>query len=144
MGSQRIVSKLGDLDSYGQDPRRIAYAGSGVDGTSKEQILKNEVNNYGFKEAYILPTTSEQDKKVIEAFKQNMNEGYNLLTNQCAQVVQKSLNAAGINILQDVFHFYDGMTSTGFWTKKSPYSPANTFNTIRNNNPNGQYIKRKK
>jgi hypothetical protein len=26
IGSQRIVSKLGDLDSYGQDPRRIAYA----------------------------------------------------------------------------------------------------------------------
>ena len=31
IGSQRIVSKLGDLDSYGQDPRRIAYAGADVD-----------------------------------------------------------------------------------------------------------------
>ena len=30
IGSQRIVSKLGDLDSYGQDPRRIEYAGSGI------------------------------------------------------------------------------------------------------------------
>ena len=28
IGSQRIVSKLGDLSSYGADPRRIAYAGS--------------------------------------------------------------------------------------------------------------------
>jgi hypothetical protein len=34
IGSQRIVSKLGDLDSYGQDPRRIAYAGSEVDGAN--------------------------------------------------------------------------------------------------------------
>jgi hypothetical protein len=34
IGCQRIVSKLGDLDSYGQDPRRIEYAGANVDGAS--------------------------------------------------------------------------------------------------------------
>ena len=28
IGSQRIVSKIGDFDSYGSDPRRIQYAGS--------------------------------------------------------------------------------------------------------------------
>ena len=32
IGSQRIVSKLGDLASYGADPRRIPYAGNEVDG----------------------------------------------------------------------------------------------------------------
>ena len=30
VGSQRIVSKLGDLASYGVDPRRIPYAGNGT------------------------------------------------------------------------------------------------------------------
>ena len=32
VGSQRIVSKLGDLASYGADPRRIPYAGHEADG----------------------------------------------------------------------------------------------------------------
>ena len=32
VGSQRIVSKLGDLTSYGADPRRIPYAGNEADG----------------------------------------------------------------------------------------------------------------
>ena len=32
IGSQRIVSKLGDLASYGADPRRIPYAGHEADG----------------------------------------------------------------------------------------------------------------
>ena len=32
MGSQRIVSKIGDLESFGADPRRVVYAGHGVDG----------------------------------------------------------------------------------------------------------------
>ena len=34
VGSQRIVSKLGNLASYGADPRRISYAGSEADGLS--------------------------------------------------------------------------------------------------------------
>jgi|GEM_PF-2414137 RHS repeat-associated protein len=32
MGSQRIVSKIGDLESFGADPRRVVYAGHNVDG----------------------------------------------------------------------------------------------------------------
>lgn len=40
IGSQRIVSKLGDLDSYGQDPRRIEYAGSNVDGANVDYKSK--------------------------------------------------------------------------------------------------------
>ena len=34
IGSQRIVGKLGDLASYGADPRRIPYAGTEADGVS--------------------------------------------------------------------------------------------------------------
>ncbi|GHT17505.1 hypothetical protein FACS189429_1740 [Bacteroidia bacterium] len=61
IGNQRIVSKLGDLDSYGADPRRIEYAGSNVDGASinygnkysalqqtiKDRYAKFEVEYYG-------------------------------------------------------------------------------------------------
>ena len=34
VGSQRIVSKLGDLASYGADPRKIPYAGNEADGVT--------------------------------------------------------------------------------------------------------------
>jgi RHS repeat-associated protein len=46
IGSQRTVSKLGDLDSYGQDPRRIAYAGSvSIDFTSKYKEAQETVKD---------------------------------------------------------------------------------------------------
>ena len=44
IGSQRVVSKIGDFDSYGSDPRRIQYAGSETDGLSviiRENILSS-------------------------------------------------------------------------------------------------------
>ena len=50
IGSQRIVSKIGDFASYGSDPRRIQYAGSETDGLSvnykqkysaQQQVIKN-------------------------------------------------------------------------------------------------------
>ena len=34
IGSLRVVSKIGDFDSYGSDPRRIQYAGGETDGLS--------------------------------------------------------------------------------------------------------------
>ena len=40
IGSQRIVSKLGDLASYGADPRRIPYAGTEADGVSVDYQTK--------------------------------------------------------------------------------------------------------
>ena len=40
IGSQRIVSKLGDLKSYGADPRRIEYAGSESDGPKVDYKAK--------------------------------------------------------------------------------------------------------
>jgi RHS repeat-associated protein len=52
MGSQRIVSKLGDLDSYGQDPRRIAYAGNDVDGASVDFAWKYTQSQQTVKERY--------------------------------------------------------------------------------------------
>ena len=39
-GSQRIVSKVGDFDSYGSDPRCIQYAGSETDGLSVDYKVK--------------------------------------------------------------------------------------------------------
>ncbi|MCS2684107.1 type IV secretion protein Rhs [Bacteroides thetaiotaomicron] len=40
IGSRRVVSKIGDFDSYGSDPRRIQYAGSETDGLSVDYKVK--------------------------------------------------------------------------------------------------------
>jgi RHS repeat-associated protein len=52
IGSQRIVSKLGDLDSYGQDPRRIEYAGSNVDGAKVDYDAKYAASQQAIKDNY--------------------------------------------------------------------------------------------
>ncbi|MDR2948601.1 MAG: type IV secretion protein Rhs [Prevotella sp.] len=52
IGSQRIVSKLGDLDSYGQDPRRIEYAGSNVDGAKVDYKSKYSASQQAIKDNY--------------------------------------------------------------------------------------------
>ena len=56
IGSQRVVSKIGDFDSYGSDPRRIQYAGSETDGLSVDykakytgqlQVIKDNYATFG-------------------------------------------------------------------------------------------------
>ena len=50
IGSQRVVSKIGDFYSYGSDPRRIQYVGNEIDGlyidykgkyTGQLQVIKD-------------------------------------------------------------------------------------------------------
>jgi RHS repeat-associated protein len=46
------VSKLGDLDSYGADPRRIEYAGEDVDKVSVDYVLKYKDTQQTVKDNY--------------------------------------------------------------------------------------------
>ena len=46
IGSQRVVSKIGDFDSYGSDPRRIQYADSETDGLSVDYKQKVHQSRY--------------------------------------------------------------------------------------------------
>ncbi|WP_280647739.1 MULTISPECIES: RHS repeat-associated core domain-containing protein [unclassified Dysgonomonas] len=52
IGSQRIVSKLGDLDSYGQDPRRVEYAGSGINNITVDYKGKYKQSQQAIKDNY--------------------------------------------------------------------------------------------
>ena len=52
IGSQRIVSKLGDLASYGGDPRRIPYAGNEADGVTVNYRNKYNQQLQSIKENY--------------------------------------------------------------------------------------------
>lgn len=52
IGSQRIVRKLGDLASYGADPRRIPYAGTEADGVSVDYQTKYNRQQQSIKDNY--------------------------------------------------------------------------------------------
>ena len=52
IGSQRIVSKIGDFASYGSDPRRIQYAGSEADAISVGYAGKYSAQQEAIKENY--------------------------------------------------------------------------------------------
>lgn len=54
IGSQRIVSKIGDFDSYGSDPRRIEYAGANTDGISVDYKRKYSEQQLTIKENYAI------------------------------------------------------------------------------------------
>ena len=54
IGSQRIVSKIGDFDSYGSDPRRIEYAGANTDGISVDYKRKYSEQQLAIKENYAI------------------------------------------------------------------------------------------
>ena len=69
IGSQRIVSKLGDFASYGSDPRRIAYAGSETDAVSvdykgkyasQQQVVKD---NYA---TFNIPYNGEDNNDYVD------------------------------------------------------------------------------
>jgi hypothetical protein len=110
---------------------------------NKEQINDNTVNNYGFTEGYILPTTPEQDNVIISTFTDAVNQGYSLTDNQCSIAVQKGLNAVGIKTTAT------STTKSTRWGETfqstrayNPYLPSRAFKAIINNNPNGSYIRR--
>ena len=69
IGSQRVVSKIGDFDSYGSDPRRIQYAGSETDGLSVDykkkyaQQLQVIKNNYA---TFAVPYNGEDNNDYVD------------------------------------------------------------------------------
>ena len=126
-----------------ESPQEFLASSYNREVTDPTEVSKNSVNNYGYKEAFILPTTSSQDSKIEAAFRKNARLPYNLWGNQCAQVVQKSLNAAGIKTTQQTFLLYDNMSGVGQTVEDAPYFPFSTFQAIRKNNPNGILLIRK-
>ena len=114
---------------------------------TKEDIKQDKINGYGYTEGYILPTTPKEDGIIKEKFVKAVNEGYNLLTNQCANGVQKALNSVGIKTT--TINNFNHSTSSGAVFPMSPldrvevnpYLPSSAFKAIRDNNPEGIYKK---
>jgi len=71
-----------------------------------------------------------------------------LISNQCADAVKNALNSVGIDT--SVFNYDVSVPLPGknspsiplFSINIEPYFPSKTFEAIRENNPNGWYIKK--
>ena len=69
IGSQRVVSKIGDFDSYGSDPRRIQYAGSETDGLSVDYKAKYTQQLQAIKDNYAtfaVPYNGEDNNDYVD------------------------------------------------------------------------------
>lgn len=56
------------------------------------------VGDFYYTEAYILPTTSRQDRIIEKGMQKKMEEKYNLFSNNCSQAVVFSLRNAGVKL----------------------------------------------
>ena len=86
----------------------------------------------------MIPTTRKQDKEIRKKFLQETCQSYNLVNRQCAQVVQRALEAGGIKTTNLEYLYFDDSTHT----EAVPYMPRTTFGAIIYNNPKGINIRK--
>ena len=106
---------------------------------NEEEVRNDEINNYGYDEAYTIPTDSKQDNKIRSAFLSEAKKPYYLFSHQCAQVVQNALSAGNIKSIDVSFLYYDD----DYPKENVPFMPLRTFCNIININPKGKIIKKK-
>ena len=96
---------------------------------TNDEIAKNAVDGYGYEEGYMLPTTPKQDATIRKTFKKLSKKGYSLITNQCAQVVRKSLETIGFDFFYNKTMHINGIKID---VGTLPYSPQMTFDVLKN------------
>ena len=112
VGSQRIVSKLGDLASYGADPRRIPYAGHEADGLTinykdkYNQQLQSIKDNY---KAFDQPYNGKDNDDYVNGQGFCCNDG----TPEAAQA--RAMNASTRAAVDNNFHDKDNYEKMQFY-----------------------------
>lgn len=108
------------------------------------------VNSYGFSEGYVIPTSKKQDNVIRDTFKKIVNdEEYHLMFNNCATVVQRAIEAAGVATHVGRKKTFS-MPSTNYLPKVNPFMlhnlnsrsivPSIAFESIIQLNPNGKIV----
>ena len=112
VGSQRIVSKLGDLASYGADPRRIPYAGNEADGLTinykdkYNQQLQSIKDNY---KAFDQPYNGKDNDDYVNGQGFCCNDG----TPEAVQA--RAMNASTRAAVDNNFHDKDNYEKMQFF-----------------------------
>jgi RHS repeat-associated protein len=113
---------------------------------NKEGNKEDEnVSNYHFSSAYILPTDKKQDGMIRDEFiRISKKEEYSLNVfspNHCATTVQRSLQKAGIDTKSDIFVPVNSGIGQMIHLKVNPYLPSDVYRAIKQNNPKGYELK---
>ena len=150
VGSQRIVSKLGDLASYGADPRKIPYAGNEADGVTinyKEkynQQLQSIKDNY---KTFDLPYNGQDNTDYVNGKGFSSDDD----TPEAAQargMVKTRAGEAGTNERMQFYYHPDHLGSSSYITNLDgevmqhiEYVPfGEVFIEERNNTWNTPYL----
>ena len=107
-GVWHLWSKNGTEDSFGfkvkekspggeSDQKEYGYYRSPVDFLNGSDNIEKGTNEHIYNEGYLIETTPSEDVRAINAANKNMEDPYHLLSSNCAQLVQKTLKAAGKN-----------------------------------------------
>ena len=114
IGSQRIVSKLGDFASYGSDPRRIPYAGSEADAVNVDYKGKYSAQQQVIKDNYAtfnVPYNGEDNNDYVNCEGFCCNDG----TPEAAQAKAMAANVAGAKAISGNFKENDDYEKMQFY-----------------------------
>ena len=114
IGSQRIVSKLGDFASYGSDPRRIPYAGSEADAINVDYKGKYSAQQQVIKDNYAtfnVPYNGEDNNDYVDGEGFCCNDG----TPEAAQAKAMAANVAGAKAVSGNFKENDEYEKMQFY-----------------------------
>lgn len=151
------------VSGYFSGGRKFNDVGVG-DWSSPEEFINSDynsegdgddenINSYGFSEAYVIESTEEQDEIMRNTFKEiSETEEYKLLSNNCATTVERVLDKAGIETFDKgtetikipANHKYGFGDITITRNKKPENIPSKAFKNIQKYNPNGRLIKKTK
>ena len=96
-----------------------------------------------YTEAYVLPTTPEQDIKIRETMVNELDKKYNLLWSNCAEAVNNSLRAAGIKTNDNECIIPLKNINPSNYIADN-IIPRTMYSNIKRVNPNGRIEKPKK
>ena len=150
IGSQRIVSKLGDLASYGADPRKIPYAGNEADGLTinykdkYNQQLQSIKDNY---KTFDLPYNGQDNTDYVNG-KGFSSDDDTLEAAQARAMIKTRAGEAGTNERMQFYYHPDHLGSSSYITNLDgevmqhiEYVPfGEVFIEERNNTWNTPYL----
>ena len=66
------------------------------DGENSEMVTTDRISNFKYTEGILIAATKEQDAAAAKAFSSTVDNGYNLLSNNCTNAVRNALASAGL------------------------------------------------
>ena len=144
-GKWALWSKNGENKTWSQSVVDLSDD-KGVRVWNSPQEFLN-MNDEKYEDAYVIPTTNEQDKQITEGFRKSQEINYDLLEANCSIAVQSGLKAGGLkdgslSRLEKIILKYS--PTSNIHKAIIELSPVHIFSRIRNQNKNGTWLKRQK